>query len=341
MNTLQQKIMSLFRPRSVKNLRFLVQSSFAFFYLFAGYRFYLFYLWASGQSETYVPRPPSVEGFLPISALVGLKRFLFTGHYDMVHPAGLTIFMTAIMIAFLLRKGFCGWICPIGYASNQAAWVGRKLKIMYKPPWWIDLPLLSLKYLLLTFFVYLIFIKMPIRQIEAFQQTRYNIVADAKMLLFFIDPSLLAGSIMLFLVALSFVIKNFWCRYLCPYGALLGIFAMFSPLQVKRNTETCIDCKKCEKVCPGAIKITRKKTVRSAECIGCTECIAACPVEDCLGMTVPLRRKRLPIHLLPVLVLIVFFAAWLTALATGHWYTEISPALMKKFYVGLKDLAHP
>ncbi len=66
---------------------------------------------------------------------------------------------------------------------------------------------------------------------------------------------------MLFLVGLSFIIRNFWCRYLCPYGALLGLLALASPFQVKRDKETCIDCKKCEKTCPASITLTTKKPI--------------------------------------------------------------------------------
>jgi len=102
----------------IRTLRTLVQSGFAAFCLFAGYQFYHFYLWAMGESEVYVPRPPSVEGFLPISALLGLKRLMLTGRYDEIHPAGLTIFLSALIIALLLRKGFCGWICPVGFCPN-------------------------------------------------------------------------------------------------------------------------------------------------------------------------------------------------------------------------------
>src|SRR5210317_2140562 len=108
----------LIRHNCIRLLRTLVQAGFTLFCLYTGYRFYLFYLWGTGQSLTYVPRPPSVEAFLPISALVGLKRLVLSGHYDMIHPAGLTIFLAAIFIAILLRKGFCGWICPVGFASN-------------------------------------------------------------------------------------------------------------------------------------------------------------------------------------------------------------------------------
>ena len=110
------------QPKWISSLRIAVQAGFTLFCLYAGYRFYLFYLWGTGQSDIYVPRPPSVEAFLPIGALVGLKRFLLSGHFDMIHPAGLTIFMAALVIGLLLRKGFCGWICPVGFVSNQ---IGR------------------------------------------------------------------------------------------------------------------------------------------------------------------------------------------------------------------------
>ncbi|KPJ97351.1 MAG: hypothetical protein AMJ60_11635 [Desulfobacterales bacterium SG8_35] len=330
----------LFRPRGVKNLRTLVQAGFALFCLYAGYRFYLFFLWGTGQSSTYVARPPSVEAFLPISALVGLKRLIASGRYDMIHPAGLTIFLAALFIGLLLRKGFCGWICPVGFTSNLAEKTGKKLKILWQPPIWLDLPLLSLKYLLLFFFLYLIAWKMTPEQIESFHTSPYNLAVDAKMLLFFLSPSGLAASIMLFLVFISFFIRNFWCRYLCPYGALLGLLALAGPFQVKRDSSTCIDCKKCERTCPASIRITAKNTVRTGECIGCTECVSVCPVEDCLTISVPGRRK-ISILILPAAVLGIYFLFYSAALVTGHWYSEVPPEVMKKFYAIIAELPHP
>ena len=330
----------LIRPKWIKNLRILVQAGFTIFCLYAGYRFYLFYLWGTNQTTTYASRPPSVEAFLPISALVGLKRLILTGKYDMIHPAGLTIFLAALFIGLLLRKGFCGWICPVGFSSNLAEKAGKKLKILWQPPLWLDLPLLSLKYILLFFFLYLIAWKMTLDQIESFHTSPYNLAVDAKMLLFFLDPSGLAAGIMLFLVAVSFVIRNFWCRYLCPYGALLGLLALAGPFQVKRDRKTCIDCKKCEKTCPASIRLTTKNTIRTGECIGCTECVSVCPVEDCLTLSLPFRRKN-SILILPAAILGIYFLFYGAALLTGHWYTEVPPEVMKRFYSIIADLPHP
>ena len=330
----------LIRPKWIRLLRTLVQAGFTLFCLYAGYRFYLFYLWGTGQTSTYVPRPPSVEAFLPISALVGLKRLIVSGQYDMIHPAGLTIFLAALCIGLLLRKGFCGWICPVGFTSNLAEKVGKKLKILWQPPVWLDLPLLSLKYLLLFFFLYLIAWNMTLKQIESFHTSPYNLAVDAKMLLFFLSPSGLSAAIMLFLVAISFFVRNFWCRYLCPYGALLGLLALASPFQIKRDSNTCIDCKKCEKTCPASIRITTKNTVRTGECIGCTECVSVCPVEDCMTLALPRRRKN-SILLLPAGVLGLYLLFYGVSLLTGHWYSEVPPEIMKKFYSIITELPHP
>lgn len=76
----------------------------ALFCLYAGYNFYLFYLWGTGQTSIHVPRPHSVEAFLPIRALVGLKRLVLISNYDMIHPAGLTVFLAAMCIGLLVRK---------------------------------------------------------------------------------------------------------------------------------------------------------------------------------------------------------------------------------------------
>lgn len=329
-----------FTPQMISRLRLLVQSAFLVFCLYCGYRFYQFYQWALGNSATYVARPPAVEGFLPIGGLVSLKRFLLTGVYDRIHPAGLTIFIAALLIAVVFRKGFCGWICPVGFTSQLVERLARRLKLLWRPPDWLDYPLLSLKYLLLAFFAWLIVVKMDLAAIEAFSNAPYNLVVDARMLLFFLVPSFTTLWVLAILVVASFFLRNFWCRYLCPYGALLGIFAWGGPLRVSRDERSCINCKKCEKVCPGSIRVANQKTVTSPECLGCLECLAACPVNDCLQLTTYRKRKLSP-WLLPLGVLGLFLTIWAVANLSGHWQSAVPPEILKSYYPMAARLAHP
>ena len=287
-----------------------------------------------------MPRPPSAEGFLPISALLGLKRLVLTGRYDEVHPAGFTIFLSALIIALLLRKGFCGWICPVGFGSNLTEKAGKKIEIVRRLPPWLDYPLLSLKYLLLAFFLYAIFWKMNIREVEAFIHGPYNKIVDGKMLLFFLEPSRLKVQVVIFFILISLVARNFWCRYLCPYGALLGLFGLLSPAQVKRKEELCIDCKSCDKQCPASIRVSQKRTVWDPECMGCMECVEVCPQKDCLTLSLPKAKKTPPV-VLAAGVLTVFFLFRAVALYTGHWHTSVSPKKARHIYPLSSTLTHP
>lgn len=329
------------RGRRINILRRAVQASFALFCLYSGYRFFLFYLWASGRSEIYVPRPPSVEAFLPIGALVNLKRLLLTGQFDPIHPAGLTIFLAALFIALTLRKGFCGWICPVGFASNLVESVGRRLNLLRTPPAWLDRILLAPKYLLLFLFSYLILLGMDLAAIETFNSTTYNLVVDAKMLYFFLAPSTLSLWILFALAVLSLFLRNFWCRAFCPYGALLGILALASPLRVRREEQNCISCNKCDRICPGAVKVSSKIEVRSPECIGCGECVSVCPAKECLSLAAPGSRK-LSLLALPALVLAFFFLFYGWALLTGHWHSQVPLDVSQQAYaIDLETLSHP
>ena len=311
-------------------LRLGVQSAFAFFCLLVGYRFYRFFLWAINGGD-FVSRPPAVEAFLPLGALVSLKRFLLTGQYDQLHPAGLTIFIVVLLNALLFRRGFCGWICPVGFLFDLESRLSSRFHRLWHLPGWLEYPLRSLKYLLLAFFLYLVVWRMDLRAIDGFMRSPYNLMVDAKMLLFFLHPSAVAIGFLVFLFTISFLLRNFWCRYLCPYGGILGLLAMLSPFQVQRESSTCIDCKKCEQACPAGIVITKKKTLRDAECIGCLECVASCPVPECLTLRF-FSRGRITVFWLPVAIIAVFMAFYLAARFSEHWQSAIPIDLFKKMY---------
>ncbi len=93
-----------------------------------------------------------------------------------------------------------------------------------------------------------------------------------------------------FLIGSMFLGRVF-CKYLCPMGAFLGLINRFGSFRVKRNDETCIHCKKCDKACPVNIKVSAVEQVQASECINCNECVNVCPVRDTLYVGNRRRRK--------------------------------------------------
>lgn len=310
--------------------RLAVQAAFTLFNVYVGFRFAAFVAWATDKSDVFVPKPGAVEGFLPISALLGLRQLVATGQWDTVHPAGLTIFIAVLVMAFLFRKGFCGYICPVGFLTNLLDRVGRKIKLSLVPVKWVDYPLTGLKYLGLGFFCFSVF-SMDISAVQSFMTAPYNMVADAKMLDFFTAPSSLSLTIVLALALFTLVVRNAWCRYLCPYGALLGLFSWLSPTAVTRDEASCIGCGKCTRGCPGGIRVEAKRAVRTPECIGCMECVGNCPVEGCLTVNAA-GSARVPWLAVGIGCVAVLLGFWAWAKATGHWDADVPPAMMKRIY---------
>ncbi len=319
---------SVFTPA---RFRLAVQAVFTFFCIYVGIRFAAFLAWALGRSDVFVAKPGAVEGFLPISALLAARQFFSTGEWDAVHPAGLTLFFAIVVMAFLFRKGFCAYICPVGFLANLLDRAGRKLGLSKVPPKRVDATLTSIKYLGLGFFAYTVFFSMDLRSVQGFLTAPYNMVSDAKMLDFFTSPSATSLMVVGVLIAMSLAVRTVWCRYLCPYGALLGLFSWISPVSIARDEESCIGCGRCTVGCPGGIEVERKKVVRSPECIGCAECIGNCPVDGCVTVSL-LGRTRLPWIILAVGVVTVLLGFWAWAKATGHWDVEMPPFMLKRIY---------
>ncbi len=331
-------------PWHVKVIRRSIQSLFSLYLIYliyAGYKFHQYYLWLSGRSEVYVQKMPSIEAFLPIGALTSLKRLALTGRYDTIHPAGLTIFIAVIAAAFLFRKGVCGWICPVGFASNLLEALGKRLNLAFCPPAWSSITLSSIKYLILAFFLYVILLRMDLNAIDVFINSPYNRLVDARMLLFFLSPSHLTMAVLAGLIVLSILVRNPWCRFLCPYGALLGIIARFSPVHIARDQALCINCKKCAQVCPTCIKVYEEEAVRTPECQGCMECVGVCPAKGCLAL-VTVTGKRLSPFVIAAMTVATILAAWALAEATGHWYSTLQPDELKNLFL-LTDghVVHP
>lgn len=302
--------------------RRLVQAGFALTTILVGVQFTRFVLAAQTGTLPLPVRPPGVEAFLPISGLMGLRDGFLQGELNGIHPAATILVVIALGLSWLLRKSFCSWVCPVGLLSEALAAVGRRLYGRNLRPWrWLDVVLRSLKYVLLGFFLFAI-LTMHEVALRAFLESPYNRVADVKMGLFFVNASTVTLVVMAALVLGSTLWTGTWCRYLCPYGALLGLFSRLSPTAVVRDTQTCVDCKGCDAVCMARLRVSEVDVVRSPECTGCLDCVAACPVNDCLEVRVARRSVR-PVWI-GAAVVVLFVGGVLLANATGNWRNAIS-----------------
>jgi len=320
-----------------------VQLAFVLLCLWIGIEFYLFMKWGMSEgTASYFERPPGVEGFLPISALMGLLHWIFSGTLNTIHPAATIILIAIIAVSIVMKKAFCSWMCPIGTLSESLWMLGQQLFKKNITVWkWLDYPLRSLKYLLLLFFTYSIAM-MSVDDLNVFINSPYNKVADIKMYLFFAEISSFALWTIIILMLASVVIKNFWCRFLCPYGALLGLAGLVSPFRITRVKETCIDCELCTKVCPSNIKVHQigqansNNTIGhvwSDECTSCMRCVEECPVKETLVLrsrlneTVGQATKK-SVSVSPFvfgsLIVGVFIAITGLGILTGHWHNSVS-----------------
>jgi polyferredoxin len=307
-----------------------------------------FYYWVryyeTGGATFHLPRPGGIEGWLPIAGLMNLKYTIETGGLPPIHAAAMFLLVSFIIISLLLKKSFCSWLCPIGTISEYIGKIGQKLfRFQINVPKWLDIPLRGLKYLLLAFFLY-ISLSMPAQVIQYFMMSPYGIIIDVKMLDFFryiSSASLITVSV---LVVASLFIRNAWCRYLCPYGALLGIFSLFSPVKIRRNVESCIDCGKCAKNCPSRIPVDQLINVRTVECTGCMTCVESCPVASTLtfSLQAPTKKRQIPLSgmMMAILTLGILFATIAVAAYLGVWDSPVPDNYWFHIIPNAKGIGH-
>ena len=311
--------------------RSLLQWGFLAWTAFLGVQFGLFarHFTSGGRTPAYL-RPPGVEGFLPIGGMVSLKNWLLTGRIDPVHPAALILLVTIVVVSLLTKKSFCSWICPIGTLSEGFARVGSRFLGRNLRLWpWLDGLLRGGKYLLLLFFLKLIWLDMPEPAVAGFLASPYWAVSDVRMLHFFTAMSVTTLVVLLVLAALSLPLRHFWCRYLCPYGALLGLVSLLSPFKIRRNPQHCTGCEACSAACPSRLPVHRRHTIRSPECTGCLSCLGACCHPPALQMAPPFRRRTFPWWGFVVTLVFLFAGGVGIGMASGHWQSSLSTAQLQ------------
>lgn len=326
-------------------IRLGIQIIFLILNLWVGLQFYLFVHWAeTGGRTSSVSRPAGVEGWLPIEGMMQFKYVVATGEIPRLHPAAFFLFTAFALTSLFFRKAFCSWLCPVGTLSEFLWKLGRRVfGRNLSLPNWLDYPLRSLKYFLLGFFVYAVAM-MSAAAIADFVASPYGLVVDVRMLNFFRFMGSTTAVVVGLLVLASLLVRNSWCRYLCPYGALMGLISLMSPLRIARNESACIDCAKCAKACPSALPVDKLVQIRSSECTGCLECVAVCPARNALSMNLigsRGARRCLSAWQLAAGIGIIFCGLVGYAKLTDHWQSHLPHQVFLKLVPVAGQQRHP
>jgi polyferredoxin len=268
---------------------------------------FVFTLWAAWTSRL-GGNPVSL--FLEIDPLVGITTALSTHTLYRWLWRGLWILIATL----ILGRVFCGWICPFGTIHHFVGWlfrVGRNRVRIDRNRYLVGF---QLKYLLLTgLLVMALFGALQIGLLDpicllvrtatvaimpaldlttvdvAGRMESHGLEVDVAPLLFapgareerIFDAAWFVGLVFMGLVGLNLVIPRFFCRMLCPLGALLGLLSRFAVFRIDRDVTRCTDCDLCLKACEGAAD--PQGALRKSECFVCFNCVDDCP-EDALGL---------------------------------------------------------
>lgn len=265
----------------------------------------------------------SLHAICPFGGVVTLYNLATLGVFiKKIHMSSVILMTIIFVLAVTFGPVFCGWVCPLGSFQE---WIGALGKRIFKKrfnhfiPEKADKIMRYARYFVLAWVVfvtaksgYLIFEKIdPYNALFTFWSE---------------EVSIQALIILLIIIFLSFFIERPWCKYACPYGALLGISNKFRIFKIKRNSETCIHCKKCTNSCPMNIPVSEKTAVKDLQCISCFECTSerACPVLDTVTMETSLLKKKRKVNIITtsILIFVLIFGGIGFTIAIDLWTTS-------------------
>jgi len=282
---------------TIQNLRRITQGLFLAFFVF------LFIQTESkGNDELGYP----VRLFLDFDPLIFVTTILSA------HAAAKAFYLSVITICITIIFGrvFCGWACPLGTLNNLVGSVRKKPVASRGRDWY------RVKYLILIGIISsAIFTLQPVGlldplsliirsfsisvsplfnySVRAVFDTLFNwnplgiaavtepmySVLKKTVLTFeqsFYNQNVLIGVIFSVILGLNLVEKRFWCKYICPLGAFLGLLSRLSVLK-RSVSEACTECGACATVCQGNAVPDRKGKWKETECLYCWNCDDICP----------------------------------------------------------------
>jgi polyferredoxin len=227
----------------------------------------------------------SLHAVCPFGGVVSIYQVATAGTFvQKIHESSFVLMAIAFGIAVLVGPAFCGWACPLGSFQEWIGKIGRRIfgkRYNNMIPKKLDRWLRYLRYLVLAWVVYLTAV------------TGVLVFADYDpyftLFNFYSEDVALAGLLILGAVmVLSLFVERPFCKYACPYGAVLGTFNLFRVFGIRRNAPTCINCKACDRECPMNIEVSTGGVVRDHQCISCMKCTseAACPVAATVEMRI-------------------------------------------------------
>jgi len=276
--------------------------------------------------------PPGVDALCPFGGLESLWAVLSTGDLmTKVAASSFILLVASVGITILFRRAFCGQLCPLGALQGAAAGVGKKiLGKKFKLPSAVDKPLRWLKYVVLAGVTGLTWVAgtLVVRPYDPW--VAFMHLSSTELWTGF---GVGAAILIVSLVA-SLFYDRFFCKYLCPMGALYGLVSKLGLYRVRRDETLCIDCGKCDKVCPVDLPVSKGKDVTSAECLACGLCVNACPAQGALAIAGPQNTRISPLFL--TLASVAIFAAVIFVTAIPGWFELSKKSLGEEAKAGQK-----
>lgn len=203
-----------------------------------------------------------------VSPLEGLESLLISKQIYLPSLVGMII---PLLLALLLGRVFCSWICPVSFFLELLDRLRKKignrkelhnsLLVAKKMIWFVLIADLIFSMILgIPLFVFL---------------SPPGLIGREIMMLVFFKTFALEGMLLFLVVGLEFLTRRFFCRSFCPLGGLLALLGQKRKLRVVLESDSCTKCGCCDSRCPIGLSVSSGESF-SAYCWNCGECVDVC-----------------------------------------------------------------